>query len=161
MTIDNSPIVIRDRKLMWVLGLILIAILSFILFSDFYDNPILGKSREFYAIIISVLYVITNVYRFFLDLNFINYSDQEGKITLRYFSLRPFMQKHKSIEISKNSFIKYEIISKAAGLKKYLILYQRVQHKVAKYPPISITALSNDELNSILASLNSIASVKN
>ena len=161
MTIDNSPIVIRDRKLMWVLVLILIAILSIILFSDYFDNPILGKSREFYAIIISVLYVITNVYRFFLDLNFINYSDQEGKITLKYFSLRPFMQKHKSIEISKNSFIKYEIISKAAGLKKYLILYQRIQNKIAKYPPISITALTNNELNSILASLNSIASVKN
>jgi len=146
---------------MYILVVSLIVILSIILISDFFDNPIFGRSREFYSITISALYVLINAYRFFLDLNFINYSDQEGKITLRYFSLRPFMQKHKSIEISKNSFIKYEIISKAAGLKKYLILYQRVQNKIAKYPPISITALTNDELNSILASLNRISTVKN
>jgi hypothetical protein len=139
----------------------LILLLSVVLISDFFDGPIFGISRESFAISISALYILINVYRFFLDLNFINYADLEGKITIRYFSLRPFMQKHRSIEISKNSFVKYEIISKAAGLKKYLILYQRVHNKIAKYPPVSITALSNDELNSILASLNSKASVKN
>jgi len=161
MTIDNSPVVIRDRKLMYILVISLILLLSVILISDFFEQPIFGISREFYAITIATLYILINAYRFFLDLNFINFSDQEGKFIIRYYSLRPFMQKHQSIEIIQNTFVKYEIISKAAGLKKYLILYQRVRNKIAKYPPLSITALTIDELNSILASLNSKASTKN
>lgn len=161
MTIDNSPVVIRDRKLMYILVISLILLLSGILISDFFDEPFLGRSREFYAIMIAAIYILINAYRFFLDLNFINFSDQEGKIIIKYYSLRPFMQKHRSIEISQNSFVKFEIIGKAAGIKKYLVLYQRIQNKIAKYPPISITALTNDELNSILTSLSSKVSVKN
>ncbi len=161
MTIDNSPVVIRDRKLMYILVISLILLLSIILISDFFDNPVLGMNREFYAITIAALYILINAYRFFLDLNFISFSDQDGKFTIRYFSLRPFMQKHRSIEITQNSFVKFEIISKAAGFKKYLVLYQRVQNKIAKYPPISVTALSNDELNTILNSLSSKTTVKN
>jgi len=146
---------------MYILVISLILLLSGILISDFFDEPFLGRSREFYAIMIAAIYILINAYRFFLDLNFINFSDQEGKIIIKYYSLRPFMQKHRSIEISQNSFVKFEIIGKAAGIKKYLVLYQRIQNKIAKYPPISITALTNDELNSILTSLSSKVSVKN
>jgi hypothetical protein len=159
MIIDNTKIVIRDRMMMYVMAISLTVAIPLICLSDYFNDPVLGISRELYVIIICAVYVIYNLYRFFLNLNFIYFNDQSEKIIFKYYSLRPFMQKRRSIEIVKGSFAKFEVNKDLTGRKKNLVLYQKINNKIAKYPSISISALNNEEYRNLLSALN--ASISN
>jgi hypothetical protein len=156
MTLDNSPVVVRDRKLMYIMAISLILLITMFSFIDAFDRPVLHITRECYIIGVSALYLLINLYRFIIDLNYFSYEDQGEKIIIRYFSLRPFNQKRKSLEIPRGSFLKYEIRKSFMGQKKSLIMFQKIKNKVAKYPPISITALNKEELKSLHISLNAL-----
>ncbi len=160
MKVDNAPVVLRDRQLMYIMAISLVLLLSIILFADIFDNPVFGISREIYAGGIATVYVFINIFRFILDLNYFSYTEQGEKIVIHYFSLRPFMQKRMSIEIPKANLIKYQLTKSFFGQKKQLVLYQRVNNKTAKYPPISISALNKTELNDLITSLNVISKTK-
>jgi hypothetical protein len=155
MLIDNSDVVIKDRKILYLSAIGLIIIICFFLFADVFDEPVFGLSREVYIIIACVIYIATNIYWFLLDLNYFYYNDEGDKLIFKYYSLRPFMQKRCTVEIPKNTLMKFTISSSMFGNKKSLVLFQRIKNNTAKYPPISISALSNQELHDLEASLNS------
>ena len=159
MIIDNTKVVIRDRMMMYVMAISLTVIIPLICLSDYFNDPVFGISRELYVIIICAGYVLYNLYRFFLNLNFIYFNDQFEKFIFKYYSLRPFMQKRRSIEIVKGTLVKFEIKKGLAGQKKSLILYQKINNKIAKYPSISISAINNEEYKNLLSALN--ASISN
>lgn len=154
MIINNTKVVIRDRMLMYIMAISLTVIIPLICLSDFFDNPIFGLSRELYIIIVCAAYVFYNIYRFYLNLNFFFFNDQSEKIILKYYSLRPFMQKRRSIEIAKGSLVNFEVNKSFIGRKKRLVLYQRINNKIAKYPPISISALNKEEYDDLVTALN-------
>jgi hypothetical protein len=155
MVIDNSKVVIRDRMMMYIMAISLTVIIPLICLSDFFNNPVLGLSREIYVIIVCAVYVLFNLYRFFLNMNFFYFNDQSEKIVIKYYSLRPFMQKRRSIEILKGSLVKYQIIRSFVGRKKGLLLYQKIKNNTAKYPPISLSALNKEEYKNLVMALNS------
>lgn len=154
MIIDNSKVVIQDRKMMYMMTIGLTILIPIFCFADIFENSFLGISREYYVIIVCCVYLIFYIYRFILDLNFFYYNDQSEKLLFKFYSLRPFMKKRRSIEILKGSLVKYEIKTSVAGQKKTLILYQRIKNKIAKYPPISISALNTEEQSNLVNSLN-------
>jgi len=154
MEIDNSPQVVKDRKIMYGMVVGLIVLITAIMLADIFDQPLFKISREYYVLAVAVIYVLANIYRFLLDLNYFNYSDQGGKILIKYYSLRPFMQKYKTIEITRGSLVKYEIKKLMLGRKKQIILFQKIKNKIAKYPPISISALNKEEINTLIKSLD-------
>ncbi len=156
MVIDNTKVVIRDRKLMIIMAISFTVIIPILCFTEFFDYPVLGINREIYIIFICSLYLFINVYRFILDLNYIYFNDNNVKLIIKFYSLRPFMKKHRSIEIQKETLYKYEIKRSIASRKKSLILFQRVNNRVAKYPPISISALNEEEFINLLTSLNAV-----
>jgi len=155
MTINNTKVVIRDRMMMYIMAISLIVIILVICLSDFFNDPVIGLSREMYVIIVCAIYIFYNFYRFILNINFFFFNDQSEKIVIKYYSLRPFMQKRRSIEIAKGLLVKYEIIRSFAGLKKNLVIYQKVKNNIAKYPPISVSALNNEEFKNLIVALNS------
>jgi hypothetical protein len=154
MVIDNTKVVIRDRMMMYIMAISLTVIIPLICLSDYFNDPVLGISRELYVIIICAVYVFYNLYRFFLNLNFIYFNDQSEKIVFKYYSLRPFMQKRRSIEIAKGSLMKFEVNKGLISRKKNLVLFQKINNKIAKYPPISISALNSEEYSNLLSALN-------
>jgi len=155
MLIDNSNIVVKDRKILYFSAIILLTLILLSFVVDFFDEPVYGLTREIFIIAVCTIYVAINIYRFLLDLNYFSYNDQGDKLVFKYYSLRPFMQKRRTIEIPKNSLMKFNISSSMLGKKKSLILYQRINNNTAKYPPISISALSKQELHDLKASLHS------
>lgn len=160
MTIDNSPVAVNDRKMMYIMAISLTLAIPTIMLSDFFDEPVLGIQKEFYALALGVAYFIINLYRYILDLNYINFSTDNNKVTLKYFSLRPFHKQRKSIEFPGSNLAKFEINNSFFGLKHNLILYQRMQGKLAKYPPVSLSGLNNDELENLRKMLNQLVSKK-
>ena len=157
MEVDSSKTVIKDRKLMYIMVFALIAIVSTFFMADTFDKPVFGFNREFYILLVTGIYLFINIFRFSLNLNYISYSDAGGKIIIKYYSLRPFMQKRRTVEIPKGTLFRFEFKKSMFGQKKSLILFQMIKNKVAKYPEISLSALNSVEIGRIKGSLKSLA----
>lgn len=160
MEVENSAYVLKNRKRMYLYTITVAIVLPFILLSEWFDNPIAGLSRHFFVIIILAIYFGYYFFRYLLNLNFVHVSTDNTKLTVRYYSLRPFTRSHNSIEIPLTAFEGYKIVSSLLGLKKELILFQRIQGKRAKYPPVSLSALNKQQLEQLLIILNAVSPKK-
>lgn len=158
MHIENSEKVIKIRKRFYIYTILVTLSIALILMSNFFEKPIFGFSKEFYVIVLIVVYLFYYGFRFWLDLNFIDVQLTSDKLIFKYFSLRPLNKLHKTIEIPLNSFLGFKIQSSAFGLKKKLYLYQKLQGKVAKYPSISLSSLDKHKYNQLVQLLSSISS---
>lgn len=116
-----------------------------------YINPIYMTAILVSLFIGFVMLVGLNLTR---EYNFIIYKDTDDKIIMRYYPLHPFHDKFKSIEISKASFSHFELEKKSLGLREDLYLFQSSTKGLAKYPGISLSALSKEQRSKILASLS-------
>ncbi len=88
------------------------------------------------------------------EYNFIIYKETDDKIIMRYYPLHPFHDKFKSIEISKKTFSHFELEKRSLGLREDLFLFQMSAKGLAKYPGISLSALSKEQRAEVLASLS-------
>lgn len=80
-----------------------------------------------------------------MDYNYIYYTNEGDKIIFRYQALNPFIVNPKSIEIPKRSFYKFEFTKSLFGKKTNILFYQKTKDGVAKYSPVSLTALTKKE----------------
>jgi hypothetical protein len=156
MTIDNLNAIMKDRKLMYISTILLITVLCFVLFTDFFDEPVLGIARVYYVILAFLIYIGFYTLRFLKNPSYISFNDEGSKIIIKYFSLRPFMQQKKTIEIPKDSFVKFETIKNPGGLSESVILYQKINKNIAKYPPISLAAFKKEEQEKLLKALEDL-----
>lgn len=88
------------------------------------------------------------------EYNFIIYKETDDKLIIRYYPLHPFHDKFKSIEISKQTFSHFELKKRSMGLREDLFLFQISSRGLAKYPGISLSALSKTQRDEILTSLS-------
>jgi len=156
MEVDNANYVLRNRKRMYIYTIAVAIVLPFVLLSEWFDQPILGISRNIFAFLIIFIYLGYYFFRFMLNLNFVQVSIDGNKLTVRYYSLRPFSKSHNTIEIPLDSYEGYKITSRFLGLRKELVLYQRIQGKRAKYPPVSLAALNKRQIEQLTLMLNAI-----
>ncbi|RXQ89812.1 hypothetical protein EO244_13595 [Ancylomarina salipaludis] len=113
---------------------------------------ILASLFAFFVILVSL-----NLTR---EYNFIIYKDTDDKIIMRYYPLHPFHDKFKSIEISKQTFSHFELKKRSMGLREDLFLYQMSAKGLAKYPGISLSALSKKQKAEVLDSLSKYSKKK-
>ena len=87
-------------------------------------------------------------------LNFIYISDEDNEnIVFRFYHIQLLMAKCTSYKIPFEAFKKYEITNE--GNDTYLILYQTMgKGQLAKYPPICLNSLQNDEIQQVKDLLN-------
>jgi hypothetical protein len=161
MVIETKKKPLRISQMRYISAIIFFPLIIVLLSTDLIKNTFLGFNKYHIAIIVASVYILQNVYQYLKDYKYIYFSDEEGKLVLRYVSLRPFNNKKYSIEINKNDLHSYKIKHFPLNFKQQLILFVHTPQGIAKYPPISITALSEDEfnrmkkiLNDILASVN-------
>jgi len=109
---------------------------------------------------ISVVFFLAITFSLFLNFNFIIYKETDDKIILRYYSLHPFHDNFKSIEITKQSIDSFELENKAFGLKPIITLYQQTEKGIAKYPSVCLSALSRKDREKIIRSLRKFGKQK-
>jgi len=124
-----------------------------LIFIPWFDNSDLWLSEYHVIIFIAALYVVINIFLSRKTPYFVSYSDHGEMIVMRYYSLSLFNSKKNSIEIPKLQFVKYELKPFFFGRHQKIILYQHFRNKVVGYPPISLSALDDEDKNRILASL--------
>jgi CDP-diglyceride synthetase len=154
MVIDIKRTVIKTqlRRLIVVVFFILVILIVLLGVSE--KHTVLGMNKYQWAMIIGLLYFLSIVFESVLELNYIYYSDRDDPIVFRYFSMSIFNKKKNSIEIPKNAFAGYQLISSLKGMKKKIILLQRIKDKIAKYPPVSISSLNKRQFRQLIDSLD-------
>jgi hypothetical protein len=90
----------------------------------------------------------------FIDFQYISFTVDNGKVTLRYYSVVKFGSKdYHSIEFPQESFYQYRVEKSVLGMAKDLILIIRTKSGIAEYPPVSMAALDKNQQESILRQL--------
>jgi len=123
-------------------------------FSNYFKNPVLGLDKSTYLICLGILYILQIIINAMLKHDFVFYGDMGDKIIMRYYPIRVLNQKKHSIEIPKNKFAGFEIEKFLFGLKERIILYQKTQSGIARYPAISFSAVDKKDRESIKKALS-------
>ena len=106
----------------------------------------LGKAIELAIyIVFSVLFLIFYWFQYMMQYTYLYFSDNSKNLVFKFYSMRLFYGKPKTISISKANFLKYELEMSFFNKKESLLLYQKTDKGVAKYPPISLTLLSKKQ----------------
>lgn len=154
MILENRKTAIKVRLRTFVATVVFATIISIIYTTRILNSPVLGLTKYQFTIFFALIYIFLLLYSYFLNLNYIYYSDNGHSIIFRYYSLRIFSSRKNSIEIPKKDFIQYDFEKKIFNLKETLVLYQGIKTGVAKYPPISISSLTKEEKIKLKKSLS-------
>lgn len=154
MILENRKTAIKVRLRTFVATVVFATIISIIYTTRILNSPVLGLTKYQFTIFFALIYIFLLLYSYFLNLNYIYYSDNGHSIIFRYYSLRIFSSRKNSIEIPKKDFIQYDFEKKIFNLKEILVLYQGIKTGVAKYPPISISSLTKEEKIKLKKSLS-------
>lgn len=152
MQFDNKQGTYRIWLQKFITAVVLTPLILMFSFSNYFNYLFWGIARGFWIGFFCLLWVSVILYHRLSSPYYIEYSDNGNKITLRYFPVKPFNQKKHSIEIPKNKFTKFEIVK--GSRYNSLVLYQNFKKGVGKYPPISLSALSKENLRMLKKSLS-------
>ena len=110
---------------------------------DFPKNAENELTKYYLIIAISAVLIILIAISILRNPSYFYFNDDDDeKLVIRYYPVS-FLNKGKnSIEIPKKRFIKYETKKFFFGTQEKLIIYVNFRNKVAKYPPISLSAVN-------------------
>ena len=117
-------------------------------------NIITGVENSLLAVFFAIAYVIYSIYNTFRNYHYIYFNDESDKIVLRYFSPSIFTSKKNSIEIPKKEYSGYMVKSVFLRYRETITLLRHTGKGIAKYPPVSVTALNAHERDMLLHALD-------
>ena len=105
---------------------------------------------------LSLAFLLFYWYQYNMRFTYFYFSNNSKNLIFKFYSLRNFHGKPRTIEIPKSSFVKFEIIRDFFDKRESLILYQKTTKGLAKYPPISLTLVSIKQRTELTGALHSI-----
>jgi hypothetical protein len=156
MTFDNRETIIGVRIKLFAATVLMIAYLVMVYLAEIIDFPILRMEEELWTFILVLIYILFISYPSFAVYQFFYFSDEGETLVFRYFTAGIIGGRKNSAVIPKTSFQGYKIETEHMGLRRYLVLYQKVGVDVAQYPNIYISALKKKELDKIVAILDKL-----
>lgn len=155
MQFDNKNKVLKLNMRRYIVLLIFTTIIGLLIFTRLLDN-IWGITKTIALLIAIVAYLLYVLITYVINYQYIFYSDEGDKIILKYVSLRPFDNKRNAIEISKGNYYGYKIRKSFLNLKEEIIFLIQTPNGIAKYPPISIAALTPKQKKILINSINQL-----
>jgi len=152
MTISNEEQIVRYQKERIIRSIVFIPLIIGMALLLSFESQTFGIPDQIYImgiILLSLLYLFVIYYYYTLDPNYFYYSDDENSMVFKYYSTRLISSAHNRIEIPFSSFVKFQLETKFFGKKPELILFQRTPKGIAKYPPISLSGLSDNQINQL------------
>jgi hypothetical protein len=160
MKFDNKPTEIKIQMKKRLLAVIIATVVALIFTTKFWDHvhDFIGLSRGGFTIILVGIYLSYYIYHILSASSFISYSDDESKIIIRFYQLNFFNSSKNSYEIPKTEFVGYKIERISLfKLRENVVVFRKSHGNIVRYPPFSISALSIEEKNKLLMSLNSFS----
>lgn len=151
MILDTKGTVIRVQLRRFLqLVVFLTAFLAIMFLMKKPPSDYLGLTKYNWVLILAGLYALAVILESLLELNYIYFSDKEDRLVFRYFSMSVLSSRKRSIEIPKDKFTGYSLVKDLYGLKKKIILRQKLTKSEASYPPVSLSGLNKKELKQLL-----------
>ncbi len=154
MTFDNKETIIGVRIRLFTATVLMITYLVLVYLAEIIKFPVLGLEEELWTFILALIYILFISYPSFAVYQYFYFSDEGESLQFRYFSAGIIGGRKNSVVIPKSALEKYSIESDYMGLRRYIILYQKVGADVARYPKIYISALKGKEVNMIITALD-------
>lgn len=150
MKIENSKRVAKLRKVFYLVSVIIaVAALVFFLF-DFILFGIIGIG----------IFAFWFLYFQVSDYQYIQFSDENNKIILRYYKIIRFGKgEYNSIEFPKNLLQNAFFENSIFGKMSDLTIIIKTKRGVAEYPSVSLSALSKEERKKIQITMNEILGI--
>ena len=150
MIIENKSKVVKLKRLFFLVSVI-IAVVALVLFLLDYTLS---------AIACVGVFALWFLYFQVADYQYIQFSDENGKILLRYYkAVRLGKGEYSVIEfpqkIIQNAYFENSMFGKMSDLT----LIVRTQRGIAEYPSVSLTALTKEERKRIQNALNEILGI--
>jgi hypothetical protein len=162
MKIDNKDDYDRLTGQMIIMAFIFFSLIAFSAIYDILHDYLIPIPSWTYTVFFIFLFLVYMFIRSQRKYYFIIYDDEEENnfILLKYYPMIAFNPKHQMLKIPKQALYKVETKKSFFNLKDELILYQTIKSNIAKYKPISITALNRNDKKNLLDALNRFAKVK-
>ena len=150
MIVSNKKRAVSFRRLFFLVSL-LMAVTALVLFLT---------DLTLYALITVGVFAIWFLYFQVADYRFIDYSDENNKIIVRYYKLVKFGKtEYSAIEFPKNLLYRATFENSVFGKMTDLTLVIKTRRGLAEYPPVSLTALKKEERMQIKGSLYNIMGI--
>jgi len=149
MIIDTKEISSRIKLGSMLVVLVLVAVVVLDLIFKWVPNFIL-------VYVCIALFVLFEAYLLMKKYNYIYYNSDGFKIILKYTSLGMFSAGNFKVEIPKKDFVSIELEKSIMGMRKMIVIYVRTPNGIAKFKPISVSVLSDAELNDMISNLESL-----
>lgn len=153
MKIDNQKNIYRIWLRKMAFTIIFTASIITVMFLKAFDHPESPITKYHVIIAISVVFIIISTIGVFRNPYYFYFDDSKDVLVFRYYPVGIFNSKKNSVQIPKQQFVKFEIVKYFFGMEEKLILYQNYRNKVAKYPPITLSAVDKadkEKLKNIL-----------
>ena len=154
MIIDIRKTVFKKKVRSFFTTIFFLILLALFLATEIFPYEMAGMSKYQFSIVIAGIYIAIVLFNTLRNYFYIFYNDEGEEIILRFFSLSYFTQKKRSIEIQKKDIAGFKVIKSLSGLRENLIIYQKTKKGTAKYPSVSLTALSKQEKEKLINSLS-------
>jgi hypothetical protein len=142
----NYRIVSRIIALVFLTGIAF----SFILGGYGWEIP---YGQYFLAAVIVLLYLVVAFIRFSTSPSYIYFSNDEGKLIIRFFPLHPFVFQKMAVEFPLYEFAGFEAKKSLFGFFTNLIIFRKYKGKKMRYKPIRLSILSKEERNRLMEAL--------
>lgn len=143
----------RNTTSVWlnkfIITLIFSILIIFIAFTKTFNEAVLTLNRSYWLAITIGLWLVLVLLHNLRQACYIYFEDRDDKLIFRYYPLRIINRKKNAIEIPKKDFIKFKTEKFFFGKYEKLILFQQFQKGVAKYPPISLSAINKNDIAKI------------
>jgi len=154
MEFDNNEIVFNIMRKELFATIVFAGAFS-LSFLDVYKTDFLPLEGYQFALLIVLFFVFLGYLWYAQKQSFFSIEAGGPNIIIKYFIIMPrfITMKPKMIEIPRSQFHKYKIESSFFGRRKALILYQKTNKGVVKYPPIYISSLTKEEMKKLKLAL--------
>ena len=157
MIINNQKQAVNLRIQKSLALLVVVIVVALIYFTNALPPGTMGLSKNQFAIAFVSVFLVYFLVDYLRNYHYIYFSDTGDIIILRYYSLRPLEDKKNAIEFNKREFHNFRINRLLNGFNESLVIFRKTPKGIAKYPPVSITALPSNEKKRLIASLDKLA----
>ena len=159
MLVENTNTAMR----IWVKNMICTIVLSVSLvllyMAHWLKEPVFGIGQLEVTIFLCLVYFIIILPPIVLKYQFVFVSLEENILSVKYYTIGFIPGARKSFEFPVSEFYKYELGKSLFKLRESIILYRKIKKGVAKYPPISLTGLKENQRNKLITLFTSLSKV--